>query len=271
VLRCLNITVAAVALISSWSPGVALAQEDIIPDNLQTVVVEMTEVETLLGQIAQAGVPEEFAQRAFNDLVSLGPASTPELIAIYQDLGESEHRRWVSARALGHIGGDKAVEALLTGMRSNDFMTRIGATSALGILQGDQARMALEEALFDPAMEVRCTAADGLAEMGHQASSLSLARAVNTPDNFHRGASLPSRSHMVLALGRTGGETAIEALIGVLDDRNPSLRALTVKALEEATGANPNQSYGNGVTATDAEVQGWKDWWSRHASAKPGE
>ncbi len=259
--------VPAIALIS-WITPVARAQDESIPDNLQTVIVEKTEVETLLGQIAQVGVPEEIAQRAFTDLVSLGPASTPELIAIYQDLDDTEHRRWVSARALGHIGGDKAVECLLAGMRSTDFMTRIGATSALGILQGDQARMALEEALFDPAMEIRCTAADGLAEIGHQASSLSLARAVNTPDNFHRGASLPSRRHMVLALGRTGGETAIEALIGVLDDRDPTLRALTIKALEEASGASPNHSHGNGVTATDAEVQGWKDWWSRHAAAR---
>jgi HEAT repeat protein len=248
-------------------PLAAAAQDEPIPEGLETVVVEASEVETLLGRIVTPGVPEDVAQAAFDDLVHLGASATPELIAVYQDPADTEHRRWVAARALGHMGGRAASEALMEGMRAQEFMSRIAATSALGVMQGDDARMALEEALFDPSMEIRCTAADGLLQIGHQASSVPLARALGTPDSFHRGRSLPVRGHIVLALGGTGGETAIEALIGVLDDRDELLRATAIKALEEASGASPSGVIGNGRTATPAEVEAWKDWWDTHQRA----
>ncbi len=251
-------------------PFVALATEEPIPDDLQKVVVELSEVENLLGQITIPGVPEEIAQRAFNDLVQLGASATPELIAIYEDLAETDHRRWVAARALGHMGGRAATEALLKGMGNQAFLSRIAAASALGVMKGDDARMALEEALFDPSMEVRCTAADGLAEIGHQASSVALARALGDPDSFHRGRSLPVRGHIVIALGRTGGETAIEALIGVLDDSDDLLRATTIKALEEASGASPSGIIGDGRSSTSAEISAWKEWWTTHQRAIEG-
>ena len=167
------------------------AAEEAIPGELETVIVQQSEVETLLGQIVTPGVPEEIAQRAFADLVTIGASATPELIAIYEDLAETDHRRWICARALGHMGGRAGTEALLAGLRSQQFMTRIAAVSALGVLKGDDARLALEEALFDPSMEVRCTAADGLSGMGHHASTIPLARSLNSPDSFHRGRSLP--------------------------------------------------------------------------------
>ena len=245
----------------------AQAQED-IPADLQTVVVEPSEVETYLGEITAIGVPEEVAQRAFNDLVALGAVATPDLVDIYRDGDEADHRRWVAVRALGHIGGKDATRALLEGLGEADFLSRIGAVSALGVLKTEEARMALKKALFDPSMEVRCTAADGLAEIGHAASSLPLTRSLSSPESFHRGNSLPVRGHIVLALGRTGGETAIEALVGVLDDSDNALRAMTIKALEEATGANPTGVIGDGKTATPAQIEGWKDWWAGHAAAR---
>jgi len=250
------------------TPLRSLAQEEEIPPELQTVMVEQTEVQTLLGEITQIGVPDEVAQRAFNDLVTLGASATTELVAIYQSPTQDDHRRWVSARALGHIGGKAASQALLEGLRAQEFFVRIAAASGLSVLKGDEARMALEEALFDPSMEVKCTAADGLAEIGHAASSLPLSRALNSPDSFHRGRSLPVRGHLVIALGRTGGETAIEALVGVLDDDDDALRAMAVKALEEATGANPVGRPGNGVTTTPEERQAWASWWEKHCSAR---
>lgn len=251
-------------------PCVAGATEEPIPGDLETVVVQQSEVETLLNQIATPGVPEDVAQRAFTDLVRLGASATPELIAIYEDSEDTDHRRWVSARALGHMGGRAANEALMRGIGSQEFMVRIAAASALGLLANDDARLALEEALFDPSMEVRCTAADGLAHIGHQASSVPLSRSLGSPDSFHRGRSLPVRGHIVLALGRTGGETAIEALIGVLDDSDELLRATTVKALEEASGASPTGGFGNGRTTTPAEVLAWKEWWTTHKRAVDG-
>jgi len=256
------------ALVATLTPAVAAHAQEDIPADLQTVVVEPSEVETFLGEITAIGVPEEVAQRAFNDLVSLGAVATPELVEIYEAADEPDHRRWVAARALGHIGGKDATRALLDGLGEPDFLTRIGAASALGVLKTEDARTALEEALFDPSMEVRCTAADGLAEIGHAASSLPLTRSLNSPDSFHRGKSLPVRGHIVLALGRTGGETAVEALVGVLDDSDMRLRAMTIKALEEATGANPTGQIGDGYTTTPAQIQGWKDWWAKHAAAR---
>lgn len=257
-----------IALLTTLVAAPAASAQEEIPADLQTVVVELSEVRTLLNEITAIGVPEEVAQRAFNDLVALGAVATPELVDTYRDGDEADHRRWVAGRALGHIGGKDATQALLDGLGEADFLSRIAAASALGVLKTEEARMALEEALFDPSMEVRCTAADGLAEIGHAASSLPLSRSLNSPESFHRGRSLPVRGHIVLALGCTGGETAIEALVGVLDDSDDTLRAMTIKALEESTGANPTGMIGNGKSTTPAQIQGWKDWWAGHAAAR---
>jgi len=265
ILQSFILLLAGISLLTCAST--AGAQEEEIPEGLETVVVPDSEVESRLAEITLVGVPEDVAQEAFNEIVAMGATATPELVAIYESSTETDHRRWVSARALGHIGGRTATETLLRGLQAREFIMRMGAASALGVLQGDEARMALEEALFDPSMEVRCTAADGLADMGHPSSSLPLARALTTPDSFHRGKSLPVRGHIVIALGATGGETAIEALITVLDDSDDALRAMTVKALEEASGANPSGRIGNGVSTTVEERQAWKDWWVRHAQA----
>ncbi len=257
-----------IAAVLSWLPAaVAPAQEEAVPADLPVVQVDLSEAENLLGIITHPQVQQQTAERAFQDLVALGPEATDELIRIYHDDEQTDHRSWVAARALGHIGGAAAVGALLEGLDHGRFIERIGAASALGVIQGDDARLALEEALFDPGMEVRATAADSLAVIGHQASSLPLSRALGHPENFHRGASLPVRNHIVVALGRTGGETAIEALIGVLEERDESLRAMAVKGLEEATGANPYGSPGDGRTCSDAEVDAWQAWWATHARA----
>jgi len=246
----------------------AQAQEEAVPDDLPVVEVELSQVGTLMGVITHPQVEPKTAERAFRDLVELGPLATDELVAIYQDDEETDHRSWVAARALAKIGGAAATGALLEGIHTGRFIERIGAASALGIIKGDDARLALEEALFDPGMEVRATAADSLAEIGHQGSSVALARALGHPENFHRGRSLPVRGHIVVALGRTGGETAIEALVAVLEEDDESLRAMAVKALEESTGANPVGSPGNGSTCSQAEVNAWQAWWLTHSSAR---
>ena len=257
-----------IAALSLGVPSVGLhAQEEAVPADLPVVEVERSEVETLMGVITHPQVTREIAEKAFADLVDLGPAATDELVRIYHDAEETDHRSWVAARALGHVGGAAAIGALLEGLQTGRFIERIGAASALGVVKGDDARLALEEALFDPGMEVRSTAADSLAEIGHQASSLPLSRALGHPENFHRGGSLPIRGHIIVALGRTGGETAIEALISVLDESDQSLRAMSIKGLEEATGANPYGSPGNGSTCTDAEVDAWQAWWATHSKA----
>lgn len=243
------------------------AQEEAVPADLEVVEVELSEVETLMGVITHPQVKRETAERAFADLVELGPVATDELVRIYQNDDETDHRSWVAARALGHTGGAAGVDALLDGLQTGRFIERIGAASALGVIKGDDARLALEEALFDKGMEVRSTAADSLAQIGHQASSLPLSRALGHPENFHRGRSLPIRGHIIVALGRTGGETAIETLVAVLDEDGGSLQAMTIKALEEATGANPYGSPGNGNTCSEAEIDAWQAWWATHNKA----
>ena len=72
----------------------------------------------------------------------------------------------------------------------------------------------------------------------------------------------------MLALGRTGGEEAIEALVGVLDDSDDVLRATAIKALEEAAGASPSEHPGDGRSTTPGEILAWKQWWTTHQRAR---
>lgn len=269
---------AALAVALLLSPGVSLAQDadaEEIPRSLRTeeappdLRTEEPNRDPFQEQLAMASnprLPEAEAQRIFDELVSRGEIAVPSLAMVFKDTRSGDQENWVAARALGRIGSDAARRALTKGLTSPRIITRLGAVSGLTLIASKDSVPALEDALFDKAMTVRAAAADALAIIGHRKSSLALSKALNLPANFHRGKSHFVRLHIVEALGDVGSIGGIDALIGVLGEREDPLRVAAVQALEKITGTSfrPMGS-ADTMPPSDSEVAQWRAWWSQRS------
>lgn len=271
----MRLSSALLILLFGLAPVLALATDDgavdeePIPD-LPVVEAETDPVRRLVSEAANPLAPEAAAQARFDELVALGGTALPSLAAIYRGGDSSELEIWVAGRAMARIGGEGARTTLITGLDSSRIITRMAAVSGLGIMKDKESAEALEKALFDRAMAVRAGAADALAGIGARRSSEALSEALDIPANFRDGRSLFVRRHIIDALGTIGSIGGIDALVGVLDDKDePDLQLAAVQALQKITGMSFRPS-GSGVDApvSAAEVQGWKNWWSNRSVGK---
>ena len=212
----------------------------------------------LVAEAANPGVPEQVARARFNEILSHGRSAVPELVTLFKDGKRSDLELWVTARALGRIGGDSARSALTDGLRSKKIMARLGAVSALAVL-GDPASVpALEAALYDKAMMVRAGAADALGAMRQPGSSKALGEALNIPPNFSRGKSLFVRRHIVEAMGTIGSLGSVDLLIKTLEDSDSSVQLAARGALQSISG----RTFHSGSAITGDEISAWQNWWT---------
>ncbi len=270
-------TLGVIALLGLLPAGLASADEEVeqIPAHLRVeeappaLRVEEPTRDPFHEQLALAAnpqVPLDEAQKVFNELVSRGEMAVPTLARVFNDLRSGDQENWVAARALGRIGSESSRRALHRGLTSQRIITRLGAVSGLELIASPNSVSDLEKSLFDKAMTVRAASADALAKIGHRKSSLALSKALNLPANFHRGKSHFVRQHIIDALGEIGSIGGIDALIGVLGEREEDLQIAATVALETITG-NSFKEYGASVDTppTAAEVAQWRSWWSQRS------
>ncbi len=264
------------------APGLAWATDDVPADaeveeepipEIPVVEAETDPVRRLVGQAANPVMPEEQAQARFDELVAMGGVALPSLALIYRGSESTELEIWVSARALGRIGGEGARTTLMSGLDSPRIITRMAAVSGLELMKDKESVESLEKALFDKALAVRAGAADALAAIGSRRSSEALSEALNIPANFRDGRSLFVRRHIIDALGEIGSIGGIDALVGVLDGQEePAMQLAAVHSLQKITGMSFRPA-GSGPDApvSAAEVQGWKNWWSNRSVGQTAE
>lgn len=185
-------------------------------------------------------------------LAQHGPAATPVLVEALNAAGPAQRRQLV--RVLGKIGDDHAVPALLA-LLDDDPEIASMAVSALGDIGGGPALRALVSrlgqgelkfredlttslagfgsaavadlaaALSRPEAHVREHAADVLGDLGEPAAAEALARAL--------GDAVPAvREAALLALGRTSGERAFEAVRAMTTSGDPRQRGIAQRLLE---------------------------------------
>lgn len=185
-------------------------------------------------------------------LAQHGPAATPVLVEALNAAGPAQRRQLV--RVLGKIGDDDAVPALRT-LLDDDPEIASMAVSALGGIGGGPALQALvgrlgqgelkfredlttslagfgsaavadlAAALSRPEAHVREHAADVLGDLGEPAAAEALARAL--------GDAVPAvREAALLALGRTSGERAFEAVRAMTTSGDPRQRGIAQRLLE---------------------------------------
>ena len=234
-----------------------------MPRDLVIVEADVDPIREQLALIANPLMPEERAQRLFDQFIARREEILPTVAAVYRDAGSSDMENWVAARILGRIGGKPAMRTLMAGVDSPRIITRLGAVSGLGLLAEKESAQALEKALFDKAATVRAYAADALAVMQNRSSAVALSDALNLPANFFRGKSMFVRRHIIEALGEVGSIQAIDVLIDTLQDPEPDLSIAASTALTKITGTTfRDPTIPPEAAPTQSEIAQWKSWWS---------
>ncbi len=241
-------------------------EEEEIPD-LVVVEAPRDPVRELITQAGNPAFAEPVAQAHFDRLVAMGKNALPTLALVYRDPKSSDFENWVSARAMGRIGGDGAVNTLITGLEAKRIIMRLGAVSGLAMLKDERSVSPLEKALFDQAMTVRAAAADALGGLATRTSSKALVESLNLPANYHQGQSLFVREHIVLALGNVGSIGGIDALVGVLEDKDPRIAFAATKSLTQITGITYRDASVGQEPPGEEEVANWKAWWAKRSAA----
>ena len=243
-------------------------EQEEIPD-MPVVEAPLDPVRELIAQAANPRLPEVVAQKHFDQLVAMGDIALPTAALVYRDSKSTDYEAWVSARLLGRLGGEGAVNTLLEGLKAKRIITRLGAVSGLEMLKDPRSVAPLERALFDQAMTVRAAAADALAAIGERTSHKALADALNLPGNYLQGQSLFVREHIVVALGGVGSIGGIDALVGVLKDEDPRVAVAATRSLTQITGITyRDASVGESAPPSETEVDSWTAWWARRSAAK---
>ncbi len=143
-----------------------------------------------LGQInAQSAVPillERLSSTTSEERQSVVEAlgfmrekkAVPELIKILNQVGTEEKEIRAVGSALGEIGADLSVPALLEALKDPRHVVREAAVSALGRVGSARAVHSLAEALNDPEMTVREKAAGALGEIGGEDATNALSAVI---------------------------------------------------------------------------------------------
>lgn len=223
------------------------------------------EVDQVLARISDKETDEISDKTDFDRLIELEKAAVPRLSAVLKDPNAKYDHRWVSARALGKIGGKDAVATLRKTLDTDKFsMMRLAAIQ--GLRDSDDAGSfdAFIKALSDDAMVVRSGAADALGDLGDPKAVKPLIDALNREDNFYKGRSLWVRRHIVDALGKIESRSAVATLIQTLDDQDSSVSVAAVTSLERVTKVSFRVPAANQTEWLARTAPKWKSWWEEN-------
>ena len=223
------------------------------------------EVDQVLARIADKETGDLADKSDFARLIDLDQAAVPRLAMVLEDSDAKYDHRWVAARALGKIGGKKAVKALRRTLAEEKFsMMRLAAVHGLKDLRDPDSFDVFVKALGDDAMVVRSAAADALGHLGDPRGVQPLIEALNREDNFYRGRSLWVRRHIVTALGKIESRSAVSVLIETLDDADRSVGTAAVESLEQVTKVSFRVPASNRMEWLSRTTPKWKSWWEEN-------
>ncbi|GKS63561.1 hypothetical protein YTPLAS72_08650 [Nitrospira sp.] len=168
-------------------------------------------------------------EAAVEALRSIG---TPAVEAVGACLAQPDLSVQEAASAiLSTIADERVLPSLVKALRSNDWIVRMHAAKALGLIRHTDAVVPLIPLLQDKVKAVREEAAAGLAAIGAPAIP-SLVQALRHEEWL-------VRLHAVEALGKTRSAHAVEPLLSVLfNDQDSAVREDAIRALGEIRDSN---------------------------------
>ena len=153
-------------------------------------------------------------------------AQTGQAKILAERLRSLHNLRAHAALALGQIGDQRAVPALLVALSDADPFVRMQSAAALGGLKAQGAVPKLIQALEDPDARVRLVATAVLGVQGDSAAGPALRRTLEDQDGNVRG-------QAARALGRLGDQGAREGLAKIAEqDPVPGVRQAARAALD---------------------------------------
>lgn len=175
--------------------------------------------------IALLDDPSALMRQAVERALTLAGASA--IPALHLALGHSSERvRLRASEALAQLGGNTALDVAITGLAGKLPEQRAAAAWALGTLRSERAEAALIERLSQDAVEqVRIAVALALGQVASEAAVLALEQAASSDD------SALVRAAIAQALGETRQPDALKALLRLLADAEPRVRAAAASGL----------------------------------------
>lgn len=208
-----------------------------------------------LNLAAASDVPAVARQEAFDRLVVNGLTDTALVHQVAADQSADTRKRWVAIRVLGHVGGDRAEQALISLLDDPQPAIRAAVAGALGETGTMRHTPSVIALLEDPAIIVRAEAATALAQLRDPSAVPALAKALEAKSGYRRDTSLWVRRHYVLALGSIGHKDGIPALVRALDDEDLQVAEAAIPALEQIGGF----SMGEG-RSWEQQREAWRRW-----------
>ena len=156
--------------------------------------------------------------------------------------------RWRAAHALGNIGNDWVIDVLINALKDYNSDVRSSAADALVKICSERVIDALINALNDQDSEVRWRAADALGKIGSERTIDALINALNDQDLYVRITATD-------ALVKIGRERAVDALINALNDQDSSVRSTATDALVKICSERTVDALINALNNKDSNVR----------------
>ena len=169
-------------------------------------------------------------QCAIRVIGTLGSEARPAIDPLLQCLDDKDDRVRIEAiDALGQIGGEGAVQALVGSLDAEDQEVRERAADALGALGEGAAERVGRVLEGEGSPRARFAAARALGQMGRPAAEVALCRAIEDPS------APPSLRVVILAaLGETLGDRIVPLASAMLGSEDRGLRRQAVRCLRDA-------------------------------------
>jgi hypothetical protein len=221
--------------------------ENLVPDRDETISIAAISAVGVSGRKEFAGLlldgleEDDVSSIKRAELISaVGLLGDPDAVLLLSDLlldeTEDTSIRWRSADALGEIGGQESLDALLAVFSSSDPILRSKATAALSGFEKAEVEDALIQALRDSFWRVRVAATQALGELkSEKAVDILIYKAKSDPDI--RNVRLAS----LAALGEIASSKAVDFLYDTYLDEKALIQVRTA-SLHALLEADPGRS-----------------------------
>lgn len=191
------------------------------------------------------------------DLRAQGDGGYRNLVSLMFDKSEPMQVRWKAVTASGRIGGEKSRGQLERALKSDEWFMRNAALVAMMQLDRPTGVSWARRLMNDKALVVRSAAVDAIAQAGDVASAPLLWEKLYAKENYKSGQSLFIRRRIVETLSRMESAGREAKFVAILKDKDESLHAPAVAALERIT----NRTMGAPSEPLKFRKAKWEKWW----------
>lgn len=191
------------------------------------------------------------------DLRAQGDGGYRNLVTLMFDRQAPMQVRWKATTAAGRIGGQSSRADLERALKSDEWFMRNAALVAMMQLDRPTGLSWARRLISDRALVVRAAAVDAISQARDVSSAPLLWEKLYAKENYKGRQSLFIRRRIVETLAqmeKSGRESKFVALLG---DRDESLHAPAIAALERMT----NKTMGQPNEPVKFRKAKWEKWW----------